>query len=187
MCNIMILVNREHPLDPDYIPPELQEADFPFLAGSGDPKRLLCRPAALAGKELFDRCRMEGLSLYGISGYRSYECQSSLCLKKGNPADLYLAPPGCSEHQTGLALDVSCPAANFELEEKFSSTPEGIFLEKHAPFYGFILRYPKGKEKVTGYAWEPWHLRYVGRSLALCLSFMRLTLEEYLALSLPEE
>ena len=60
MCNIMILVNREHPLGPDYIPPELQEADFPFLAGSGDPKRLLCRPAALAGKELFDRCRMEG-------------------------------------------------------------------------------------------------------------------------------
>ena len=58
MCNIMILVNREHPLGPDYIPPELQEADFPFLAGSGDPKRLLCRPAALAGKELFDRCRM---------------------------------------------------------------------------------------------------------------------------------
>lgn len=96
MCNIMILVNREHPLDPDYIPPELQEADFPFLAGSGDPKRLLCRPAALAGKELFDRCRMEGLSLYGISGYRSYERQSSLYLKKGNPADLYLAPPAAA-------------------------------------------------------------------------------------------
>ena len=126
-------------------------------------------------------------SLYGISGYRSYERQSSLYLKKGNPADLYLAPPGCSEHQTGLALDVPARQQIFELEEKFSSTPEGIFLEKHAPFYGFILRYPKGKEKVTGYAWEPWHLRYVGRSLALCLSFMRLTLEEYLALSLSEE
>lgn len=187
MCNIMILVNREHPLAPDYVPPALQEADFPFLAEAKDPKRLLCRPAALAGKELFDRCRMEGLSLYGISGYRSYERQNRLFAKRPNGNDLYLAPPGCSEHQTGLALDVSCPGAGFELEESFASTREGIFLEKHAPFYGFILRYPKGKESVTGYAWEPWHLRYVGRSLALCLSFMRLTLEEYLSLSLTEQ
>ena len=158
-----------------------------FSGRIGRPQKASLPSGGSGGKRAFDRCRMEGLSLYGISGYRSYERQSSLYLKKGNPADLYLAPPGCSEHQTGLALDVSCPAADFELEEKFSSTPEGIFLEKHAPFYGFILRYPKGKEKVTGYAWEPWHLRYVGRSLALCLSFMRLTLEEYLALSLSEE
>ena len=96
---------------------------------------------------------------------------------------------------TNLITSKDCPAfggvyklaAVKSREERFASTREGIFLEKHAPFYGFILRYPKGKESVTGYAWEPWHLRYVGRSLALCLSFMRLTLEEYLALSLPEE
>ena len=179
MCNIMILVNREHPLDPDYIPPELQEADFPFLAGSGDPKRLLCRPAALAGKELFDRCRMEGLSLYGISGYRSYERQSSLYLKKGNPADLYLAPPGCSEHQTGLALDVSCPSENYELEETFALTPEGKWLSTYASHYGFILRYPRGKESITGFPYEPWHIRYVGEPLAPYLSLTGLTLEEY--------
>ena len=77
---------------------------------------------------------------------------------------------------------MSSPEISYELEETFAQTSEGRFLTKHAAFYGFILRYPKGKEAITGYAWEPWHIRYVGRPLALYLSFTGLTLEEYLAL-----
>lgn len=187
MSQYHILVNREHPLPESYAPNDLEEASVPFLAASGDPKRLLRRTACQAAERLFARAQHEGLSLFGISGYRSYRrqkelVQASLAISGVSHTNAYLAPPGCSEHQTGLALDVSCSHVCCELEEAFAQTPEGRFLVKHAPFYGFILRYPKGKEKITGYAWEPWHIRYVGRPLALYLSFTGLTLEEYLSL-----
>lgn len=83
--------------------------------------------------------------------------------------------------QTGieLALDVSCPSVGLQLEDCFASTTEGKWLASHAPLYGFIIRYPKNKELITGYGWEPWHIRYVGKSLALYLSLTGLTLEEY--------
>ena len=87
--------------------------------------------------------------------------------------------PGASEHQTGLALDVSCQAVDYQLDERFGETREGRWLKRCAPLYGFILRYPKGKEHITGYGWEPWHIRYVTRSLALYLTLTGLTLEEY--------
>ena len=91
----------------------------------------------------------------------------------------YVAKPGTSEHQTGLALDVSSPEVDYELEEIFAETPEGKWLAVYAPMFGFILRYPKGKENITGYAYEPWHIRYVGKSLSLYLSLTGMTLEEY--------
>ena len=94
-------------------------------------------------------------------------------------AGRYIALPGESEHQSGLALDVSCPAVHLELEETFADTKEGRWLAAYAPMFGFILRYPKGKETVTGFAWEPWHIRYVSKSLALYLSLTGMTLEEY--------
>lgn len=187
MSEYHILVNRDHPLSKDYVPTDLQEADFPFLADPGDPKRLLRKSACLAAQRLFSRAQDHGLSLWGISGYRSYHRQKEiysqgLARSGADHAKSYLAPPGCSEHQTGLALDVSCPEISYSLEDTFAQTPEGRFLTKHAAFYGFILRYPQGKEGVTGYAWEPWHIRYVGRPLALYLSFTGLILEEYLSL-----
>ena len=187
MSEYHILVNREHPLPEAYIPGDLLDASYPFLAPPGDPKRLLRRAACQAAEKLFARAQQEGLALCGISGYRSYERQEEIFRQRLSQAgaghtEAYLAPPGCSEPQTGLALDVSSPDIYYELEEIFAQTPEGRFLGKHAAFYGFILRYPKGKEKITGYAWEPWHIRYVGRPLALYLSFTGLTLEEYLAL-----
>ncbi|HIR93720.1 MAG TPA: M15 family metallopeptidase [Candidatus Egerieimonas intestinavium] len=187
MSEYHILVNREHPLSKDYVPGDLKEACFPFLAEPGDPKRLLRQTACQAAQKLFTRARGQGLCLWGISGYRSYARQEEIFRRRLSQAgaahaQAYLAPPGCSEHQTGLALDVSSPEISYELEETFAQTSEGRFLTKHAAFYGFILRYPKGKEAITGYAWEPWHIRYVGRPLALYLSFTGLTLEEYLAL-----
>lgn len=179
-----ILVNRTHRLKPEYIPPCLTEPSILFDAPSGNPKRLLSIPAAQAVSRLFAAGKKQGIFLYGISGYRSYERQKELYESRLKEADssyvnLYLAPPGASEHQTGLALDVSCPAAGLQLEDCFSQTKEGQWLCANAPLFGFVLRYPKGKEMITGYAWEPWHIRYVTKSLALYLSLTGLTLEEY--------
>lgn len=179
-----LLVNRTHPLTADYVPPCLTEPSFLFDAPVGDPKRLLCRPAAQAAAHLFHRGREQGIFLYGISGYRSYHRQEELYRQRlretsSDYVNLYLASPGTSEHQTGLALDVSCQTAGLELTEQFAHTKEGHWLSTNAPLFGFILRYPKGKEDITGYAWEPWHIRYVTKSLALYLSLTGLTLEEY--------
>ncbi|MDO5423261.1 MAG: M15 family metallopeptidase [Eubacteriales bacterium] len=176
-----ILVNRTHRLPEHYRPTALLEPAVPFAAGPRDPKRLLEPKAARAVQALFSHiAEVHGLYLYGISGFRSYERQKELFAR--NPQSCYVAPPGTSEHQTGLALDVSCPSVGLELVDSFAVTPEGCCLARHAPLYGFILRYPKGKEQITGYQWEPWHIRYVTRPLALYLDATGLTLEEYHAL-----
>lgn len=168
------LINKEHPLPEDYIPPHLIDIGLPFEALPGDPKRLLEEKAAYAALELISRSRREGLNLCGISGYRSYARQKKLYT--GNP---YVAAPGTSEHQSGLALDVSCPEIHMELTEEFAETREGIWLKTHAPLYGFILRYPAGKEEITQVPYEPWHIRYVTKALASYLSLTGITLEEY--------
>ncbi len=180
MSKFSILVNRERPLPKGCIPQNLTEPAIPFQAPPGDAKRLLVREGCCRQK-LFARAREEGLCLCGISGYRPYTRQSELyraALAK-NTSMTAVAPPGCSEHQTGLALDVSCPSEDYELEETFALTPEGKWLNTYASHFGFILRYPKGKESVTGFPYEPWHIRYVGDPLALYLSLTGLTLEEY--------
>lgn len=177
-----ILVNRTHLLPEGYRPANLARPQIPFAAAAGDPKGLMESKAARAVQSLFTHCaQAHEAHLYGISGFRSYERQKELFLK--NPSSLYIAPPGGSEHQTGLALDVSCPSLGLELLEAFAETPEGRCLARHAPLYGFIIRYPRGKEHLTGYPWEPWHIRYMTRPLALYLDTTGLTLEEYHALA----
>lgn len=178
------IVNREHPLAADYIPKELVVCRFSFRAEMTDEKRMLCRTAADAAGRLFEYGKSFGHHLAGISGYRSYQRQQEIYLMRlgrdsRERVEQYVARPGTSEHQTGLALDVSSETVNFELEESFGETPEGKWLFTYAPMFGFILRYPKGKEAVTGYRYEPWHLRYVGKELSLYLSLTGMTLEEY--------
>jgi hypothetical protein len=87
--------------------------------------------------------------------------------------------PGSSEHQTGLSIDVSSDSVGCALEESFGATADGKWLAKNCHKYGFIIRYPKNKTKITGYSYEPWHIRYVGRKLATYLYKNDLTLEEY--------
>lgn len=169
-----ILINKKHPLPADFIPEHLIDIGLPFDAIPGDQKRLLEEKTARAALELIARSRMEDLSLYCISGYRSYIRQKELYT--GNN---YVASPGTSEHQSGLALDLSCPAVHMELTEAFAETKEGLWLKKHAPLYGFIIRYPENKTHITGFPWEPWHIRYVTRPLASYLTLTGLTLEEY--------
>lgn len=175
----VLLVNKDHRLPPTYTPTDLSEPAIPFTAPRSDPKRLMESYAAKAAGQLIRDAADAGLAIWGVSGYRSYERQQELYQQAVDPA--YVAPPGASEHQTGLALDVSCPAVDFDLNEAFADTPEGRWLGQNAPLHGFILRYPKGKEKITGYAYEPWHIRYVTRSLSLYLTLTGLTLEEYYA------
>lgn len=171
------LINRSHPLPPSYVPKQLIDIGLPFDADTNDPKRLLEKRTARAARELFCAASAEGLSLYGVSGYRSYERQTELYT--GSP---YVAPPGTSEHQSGLALDVSCPQIKLELTEEFADTPEGVWLFKNASLFGFILRYPQNKTPVTQVPYEPWHIRYVTKPLATYLSLTATTLEEYHAL-----
>lgn len=181
-----ILVNRSHRLSRNAIPQLLVEPEIFFDAPAGDARRLLEASAAKAAERLFARGKEEEIYLCGISGYRSYERQEELYQKKlqeqkkeSQDPMQWVAPPGASEHQTGLALDVSCQAVDYELDEHFGETREGRWLKRCAPLFGFILRYPKGIEYITGYGWEPWHIRYVTRSLALYLTLTGLTLEEY--------
>ncbi|MBP9553746.1 MAG: M15 family metallopeptidase, partial [Blautia sp.] len=155
------LISREHPLPEAFVPEHLIDIGLPFEAAPGDPKRLLEYQAAKAASQLFHACHRCGLNLWAVSGYRSYQRQKELFT--GSP---FVAEPGTSEHQSGLALDVSCPSIHMELSERFSATGEGRWLKKNAPLYGFILRYLKSKEEITGIPYEPWHIRYVTKPLA---------------------
>ena len=124
----------------------------------------------------------DGIYLEIISGFRSYQTQvytyNSFVLDRGTElADRVSARPGHSEHQTGLAFDINT-TANY-----FADTPEAAWLEEHCAEYGFIIRYPRNKEDVTGYAYEPWHIRYIGKEKARIITASGLTLEEYYGLT----
>lgn len=134
--------------------------------------------------EMKKNASLEGLSIYLSSGYRSYAKQNDLyhdyVLKDGvEKADTYSARAGHSEHQSGLAFDVN------QINDTFHDTKEAIWLSQNCYKYGFILRYPKGKTKETGYKYESWHFRYVGVDLATKLynGGDWLTLEEYFGIS----
>ncbi|QLK85242.1 D-alanyl-D-alanine carboxypeptidase family protein [Staphylococcus sp. 17KM0847] len=143
--------------------------------------------AQKALQQLFDDAQKEGMSLYKISGYRSYPTQvelyKSYVQRDGKKAaDQYSARPGHSEHQTGLAFDVGGVHSDENLYARFGKTKEGQWIAKHAHQYGFIVRYPKGKENITGYQYEPWHLRYLGKDKATEVYKSGEALEEYLGL-----
>jgi len=187
---LTVIVNKEHPLPDHYEPADLTAPDIPFIFNGNHEKRLLREEAARAVEELFAAAKKEGIQLYGVSGYRSYETQKSLYAFNVNRQGLehasrYSAEPGTSEHQTGLAFDVTSKSADYELDEKFADTPEGQWLAEHAHEYGFVIRYPLGKESVTGYAYEPWHIRYVGRDTAGAAYEYGLTLEELATEAIP--
>ena len=135
--------------------------------------------ALAALRELQAAGQSEGFSLALVSGYRSYQTQKSIynnyIARWGQEyTDTVSARPGHSEHQTGLAFDVG------ELKNSYGETKEGIWLKENCHKYGFIIRYLKGKESITGYSYEPWHIRYVGVDIATEIMENNLTLEEYL-------
>jgi D-alanyl-D-alanine carboxypeptidase len=127
----------------------------------------------------------DGIEIKMTTAYRSYDFQEILynnyvSQSGAEEADRFSAKPGQSEHQTGLAVDVSSSSVGYELTDAFGDTSEGKWLAQHAHEYGFILRYPDGKEAITGYMYEPWHLRYVGLFVANEIYQKGFTLEEYI-------
>lgn len=172
------LVDREHLLCPHYIPNDLKLVNVPFpcQVPTDDLRRFLKKEAAVYVQEMFKAAAKEKISLFAISGFRSYKRQSVLYQRNPNGA---VAFPGASEHQLGLALDVSTPDVALELTEEFEFTQAGKWVAAYGPLYGFILRYPKKKTSITGIPYEPWHLRYVTKNLALYLTLTGMTLDEY--------
>lgn len=163
----ILLVNKNHCLPPSYNPGGLTpETEFALNSMIAD-------------------ASSEGIDLVMVSGYRSFEYQIEVFNYWVNTlgydeATQVSAIPGYSEHQTGLAVDVGAANGVCELQTCFESTQEGQWVKDNAHEYGFIIRYPYGKEDITGYSYEPWHLRYVGVDVATYIYENNLTLEEYL-------
>ncbi|MCQ6276614.1 D-alanyl-D-alanine carboxypeptidase family protein [Bacillus sp. V3B] len=183
--NRMVLVNKEFALPDGYRADDLVRPNVRFSFGDEeDDKSLLRIEAADALEEMFEEAETNGLYLFAVSGYRSYERQKMIFDAQVNQvgyekAALLVAFPGNSEHQTGLSMDISSESNHFGLTEKFGETAEGKWLMENAHRFGFILRYPSGKEEITGYDYEPWHYRYVGEKEATEIYEKDLTLEEF--------
>ncbi len=170
-----ILVNKYHVLRQDYVP-ELIGLDSAYGTGS------LTAEAADAFVRMADAARLDGISLVSVSAYRSYSTQLALYQRYAAQfgpalADTFSAQAGYSEHQTGLALDINTAS----LSAHFEATPEFDWLCRHCAEFGFLLRYPQGKESITGYSFEPWHYRYIGVDAARICTDQGLTYEEYQA------
>ena len=188
---LLVLVNAAHRLDADYQPDNLQ--DIADRAPSKKGSMKLAAPAAEAYVQMIDAYRADHKqAIYSISGYRDYAYQKHLFLSKLNSRQqagqsysaafrntlLYTAQPGTSEHQTGLAIDLSTNAA---LSNNFRNTVQGKWLLANCWDYGFILRYDENKTKETAIAYEPWHYRYVGLPHSLIMRDNDWVLEEYIS------
>lgn len=163
---LFILVNKNNKLAIDYEPNTLVDSDIAFEEYI-DCKQLDERTSN-AAKEMFNAALKENINLIAISGYRSYSVQENLYnsrveVKGIEKTRQYTAEPGASEHQTGLAIDIVCNDYPY-LDEEFENTDAFKWLFNNCYKYGFILRYQKGKEDITGYNYEPWHFRYIGNA-----------------------
>ncbi len=179
------IVNREHPLPDNYVPEGLTAIRHSLNPGSTDDRFLLRSYAAEAFDAMCDDAwENSGLSIVGVSGYRSYERQYTIytnyIFANGiSHTNYYSAQPGTSEHQTGLAIDISCQSCGYDLVNSFARSAEGRWIAENCWRFGFILRYSEDDVMITGYSYEPWHIRYVGIPLAYYLYYSGQTLEEY--------
>ncbi|MEX5297484.1 M15 family metallopeptidase [Kocuria sp. CPCC 205292] len=157
-----VVVNKHRPLNPvTHVPKPLTRIKTEQLRTD----------AAQAYQQMVKDAKAQRVNIVAVSGYRSYDHQASLydsyVQQYGQEtADTIAARPGHSEHQTGLAMDVGNASGACALQDCFEGTPVGAWVDEHAWKYGFIIRYPKGEQGITGYKYEPWHLRYVGIDLA---------------------
>ncbi len=171
--SIWVIANKQRPLNPKtYAPSDLVVPTIPLRSNITSTEKQVRQPMAAALETMVAAAKTEGIGLNLQSGYRSYSFQVSLynryVQQQGKAvADTQSARPGYSEHQTGLAADLgSVSHPECDVEECFGTTPEGKWLAANAYKYGFIIRYPQGLQNVTGYIYEPWHIRYIGVDLA---------------------
>lgn len=184
----LIIANKQHSLPKSY------KIDVSYVVGN---YRLDSR-IVNAYKEMISAAKNDGISLVLISGFRTYEGQEKLFNNKVNYylnqgynrekakelAAQYVAPPGTSEHLTGLAVDLISPdwySYNSDLNSNFEKTKQFKWLYENCADYGFVLRYPKDKVSITGYSYEPWHYRYVGKKAAKEIMSKKICLEEYVS------
>ena len=176
----IFLVNRQHVISEQYVPDSLRKTQVHGMSQS------MREDAAAALEELFQAAQSEGIRLSTVSGYRSYSKQSLIYSRKVGrtgseaEADKLVARPGTSEHQLGLAMDLKAtPTSN--LSASFAKTKQGQWVAENAHRFGFIIRYKEEWTDITGYAYEPWHIRYVGKEHAAIIYEMDIPLETYIA------
>ncbi|MBR5370093.1 MAG: M15 family metallopeptidase [Bacilli bacterium] len=174
-----ILVNKYYYLGKDYVPNNLENISTRYALSN----MKMVKEAKNAFEELASTAKEEKLNIIAMSTYRSYEYQVNLYNRYvrsdgKEKADTYSGRPGHSEHQTGLAVDVYNGKENYT---NFEKTKEFEWMKKHAHEFGFILRFPKNKESETGYIYEAWHYRYVGKEVAAYIKEHDISFEEYYA------
>ena len=175
----VFLVNRQHEIQEKYVP-EIRKTNVYGMSQSmrGD--------AATALEEMFATAKEEGVSLSSVSGYRSYSKQSTIYARKKKTtgsvekADLLVALPGTSEHQLGMAMDIAQKGSS-QLNARFAKTKAGQWISANAHRFGFIVRYQEGYEDITGYSFEPWHVRYVGQEHAKAIFDSGAPMEIYMS------
>lgn len=174
--DITVLVNKLHQIPEGWVPND--------LVNVVDSYQQLRKEAAEAYEKFYNAAKERSIAIYAISGYRTNDTQTlywnnQVKVYGEEYASQYSAYPGRSEHQLGLAIDVSYTTQGDRLSEKVADSAIGKFIISDGYKYGFILRYPKDKVAITNYGYEPWHMRYVGVDLATKLHESGLTLEEY--------
>ena len=174
--DVTVLVNKLHEIPKGWKPDDLEDVI--------DCHQQLRHEANEAYTKFYQAAKAKGIAIYTISGYREPETQqlywdNSVKVFGEEHAIQYNAYPRRSEHELGLCVDISYTTEGDRLSEKVADSALGKFIESDAYKYGFILRYPQDKVRITGYSYEPWHIRYVGVDLATKLHNENITLEEY--------
>lgn len=174
----LMLVNKYNKLPDTYEPENITNISLTYSYSGNKTSQ----EALEYYKKMHEAAKQEGINLVISSAYRSYQEQQETYDEyekiKGDGIENYAARPGHSEHQTGLAFDILTLGVT---TTKFDQTKEFEWLKENSYKYGFILRYPKGKEDITGYDYESWHYRYVGEQAAKIIHDEDLTFEEYYA------
>lgn len=184
-----LVVNKKRALEPiRFVPADLTAPDMQLAGSETADNMQVNAQTALALAELNAAAKAEDVQLVLVSGYRSYDTQVTVYNSEVKgfgqaQADRESARPGHSEHQTGWAADLAPANGECKIEACFADTPEGKWLAANAYKHGFVIRYAKDKEHVTGYNYEPWHLRFVGKELAAEMHDKNIaTLEEFFKL-----
>lgn len=172
-----VLVNKYHSLSKDYVPKDLEDIDTKYAIKG----MKMVSYAKDAFEEMSKAALKDKMHILAMSTYRSYDYQVNLYNKYAkkdgvDAANTYSAKAGFSEHQTGLAVDVYNGSTSYT---SFEKTKEFNWMQENAYKYGFIMRYPKDKEKETGYKYEAWHYRYIGKEIAKYINDNKITYEEY--------
>ena len=178
----VILVNGDYGVG-DYKPEKLVVPNIEFNDDSCNEEKKVSYEIKERLENMINDAKSDNVVLIGNSAYRSYKSQKEVYNNRVNEnkkkkAEDYVAKPGFSEHQTGLCIDVTNRDKYF-----VKGTEEADWIANNCYKYGFIIRYPEGKENITGISYEPWHIRYVGKEIAKQIHNKGITLEEYLGVN----